>query len=144
MANNQPDEYDSPWKEVIETIFKTSWHSFFHKLMLRLTGREIMNLLTTKLQQIVRDAEIGMRRVDKLIKVWLQNGEEAWVLVHIEVQSKSQSSFAKRMYTYNYRIFDRYERQVASLAVLADDEQNWRPNSYRYTLFGCRASLEFR
>lgn len=143
MANNQPDEYDSPWKEVIETYFQDFMAFFFPQAHAEINWSRNYESLDNELQQIVRDAEIGMRQVDKLIKVWLQNGEEVWVLVHIEVQSKSQSSFAKRMYTYNYRIFDRYERQVASLAVLADDEQNWRPNSYSYTLFGCRASLEF-
>lgn len=31
------------------------------------------------------------------------------------------------MFVYNYRIFDRYDRPVASLAVLADDDPGWRP-----------------
>ncbi len=47
------------------------------------------------------------------------------------------------MYTYNYRLFDRYNRRVASLAVLGDDNPVWRPSEFGYTLFGCRASLEF-
>ena len=29
MANNQPDEYDSPWKEVIETYFQDFMAFFF-------------------------------------------------------------------------------------------------------------------
>jgi len=38
----------------------------------------------------------------------------------IEVQGRRDSDFAKRMFTYNYRLFDRYARPIASLAVLAD------------------------
>ncbi len=36
----------------------------------------------------------------------------------------------KRMFTYNYRIFDRYDRPVVSLAVLADPHPGWRPDGY--------------
>jgi hypothetical protein len=31
------------------------------------------------------------------------------------------------MYVYNYRLFDRYDRPVVSLAVLADASPTWRP-----------------
>ena len=31
------------------------------------------------------------------------------------------------MFVYNYRIYDSYDRPVASLAVLADDDPAWRP-----------------
>jgi hypothetical protein len=47
------------------------------------------------------------------------------------------------MYVYNYRLFDRYDRRVASLAVLTDDRPEWRPSTYVYELWGCRAGLEF-
>jgi hypothetical protein len=99
--------------------------------------------LDTELQQLEPDAEIGRRLVDKVAKVWLLDGEEAWVLVHVEVQGQYDSQFAERMYTYNYRLFDRHKKRVISLAVLADEQANWRPSSYRYQLGGCRVSLEF-
>jgi predicted DNA-binding ribbon-helix-helix protein len=47
------------------------------------------------------------------------------------------------MYVYNYRIFDRYNRPVASLAVLADDDANWRPADFHNMLFGCEAGIRF-
>lgn len=51
--------------------------------------------------------------------------------------------FARRMYIYNYRLFDRYNREVASLAVLADERPEWRPSAFHSTLWGCTAGLEF-
>ncbi|WP_416350934.1 Rpn family recombination-promoting nuclease/putative transposase [Rivularia sp. UHCC 0363] len=99
--------------------------------------------LEQELLQIVGEAEIGKRFVDKLVKVWKQNGEETWVLIHIEIQSQVDKEFAKRMYTYNYRIFDRYGKQVASFAVLGDTQESWRPKEYSYELWGSRASLQF-
>src|SRR5207253_5432946 len=59
---------------------------------------------------------------DKLFKVWLQEGDEVWLLIHIEVQGQAQAIFPQRMFVYNSRTFDRYNRAVVSLAVLADDQ----------------------
>jgi hypothetical protein len=47
------------------------------------------------------------------------------------------------MYVYNYRIYDRYRHPVASLAVLADEEEHWRPAVYSYEVWGSRAGLWF-
>ncbi|TLU82618.1 MAG: hypothetical protein FDX21_08785 [Chlorobium sp.] len=44
---------------------------------------------------------------------------------------------------YHYRIFDRYKRPVAILAVLADSHKNWKPTSYGFTVLGSKLSLEF-
>ena len=46
-------------------------------------------------------------------------------------------------FVYNYRIFDRYDKPVASLAVLADEHKQWKPTSYGYTVLGCKHTLEF-
>jgi len=72
-----------------------------------------------------------------------KNGQEAWVLMHIEVQGQPEALFPRRMYTYNYRICDRFDRQVASLAILADDSPSWRPDHFSYELWGSKAGLWF-
>ncbi|MDQ1327143.1 MAG: hypothetical protein QG641_423, partial [Candidatus Poribacteria bacterium] len=73
----------------------------------------------------------------------LRDGQESWVLIHIEVQSQRETNFAKRMYVYNYRIFDRHDRFVVSLAVLSDDNPLWKPNQFGYNLWGFRMEMEF-
>jgi hypothetical protein len=47
------------------------------------------------------------------------------------------------MFVYHYRIFDYYNRQVVSLAVLGDDRPNWRPDRFGYDLWGCDLSFRF-
>jgi hypothetical protein len=74
------------------------------------------------LRQVVRDAELGRRLADALVQVTLTSGEQRWIYVHIEVQGQRDADFAQRMFTYNYRLFDRYACPIASLAVLADDD----------------------
>jgi len=85
-------------------------------------GHEFKN---TELRQVVRDAELGKRFADTFVQVTLERGEQRWIYIHIEVQGQRDSNFARRMFTYNYRLFDRYARPIASLAVLADEDAGW-------------------
>jgi hypothetical protein len=100
-------------------------------------------MLDKELQPIVRQAKHGRRYVDKLVKVWLKDGQEKWLLIHIEVQGSKEGEFPKRMHVYNHRIFDRYGREVTSLAILADDDPDWRPNRYETARWGFRSLTEF-
>ncbi|MGA7875603.1 MAG: hypothetical protein WCA08_08060, partial [Desulfoferrobacter sp.] len=136
-------DYDSAWKEALERFFEQFVAFFFPQAHAGIDWSKGYEFLDKELRQVVRDAELGRRLADKLVKVWSKDGEEAWVLVHIEVQEAAERAFAKRMYIYNYRIFDRYDRKVASLAVLADSQPAWRPNGYGYELWGCRVGIEF-
>lgn len=38
-------------------------------------------------------AETGRRTVDKLAEIWRQDNQEAWVLVHVEVQTQPEAAF---------------------------------------------------
>jgi len=136
-------EYDSPWKEVLEGYFEEFMAFFFPEAHSDIAWTRGYEFLDQELQQVTPDAVLGPRRVDKLAKVWRTGGEETWVLVHVEVQSQEESEFAERMYVYNYRLFDRYRRRVASLAVLGDERAGWRPERFGYELWGCRVDLTF-
>ena len=144
MAISSPrQEYDSPWKEVIERYFPDFMRFFFPQAYAEIEWARPHTFLDKELQKIVGEAETGDRRVDKLVKVFLKDGGEAWLLLHIEIQGQQDDDFEKRMYIYHYRIFDRYNRQVVSLAILTDAHPNWRPEQYGYDRWGCRLSLDF-
>ncbi|MCP4752843.1 MAG: cytosolic protein, partial [Proteobacteria bacterium] len=99
--------------------------------------------LDKEFEKIERDAALGKRIVDKLMKVFLKNGAEAWLLIHIEIQGYYDTNFKTRMYVYNYRIFDRHNVEVVSLAVLSDDNPNYRPSEYRSERWGCKLHFQF-
>ncbi|NHZ72714.1 MAG: transposase [Aquificales bacterium] len=141
-STSQPD-YDSPWKEIIEQYFPEFMRFFFPQAYEEIDWSRPHTFLDKELQKIMREAETGNRRVDKLVKVFLQNGRETWLLLHIEVQGQWDGGFEERIYIYHYRIFDRYQKQVVSLAILTDDSPNWRPGQYGYDRWGCRLSLDF-
>lgn len=140
---NTATDYDSPWKEIIERYFPDFMAFFFPQAYAEIDWSRPYAFLDKELQQVVREAEVGARRVDKLVQVFLQDGQETWLLVHIEVQGQREAAFAERMYIYHSRIFDRYRRQVVSLAILTDDQLHWRSDHYRYERWGCRLSLDF-
>jgi hypothetical protein len=100
-------------------------------------------MLDKELQKVVREADVGRRHVDRLVKVWRKDGAEAWVLIHIEVQSQAEGDFPYRMYVYNCRLLNRYNRGIVSLAVLADEQPGWRPSRYQFSLWGCEAGLKY-
>jgi hypothetical protein len=141
-ANNQ-DDYDSPWKEGMELYFKELMQFFFPDIAARIAWKRGYEFLDKELQQVVRDAEIGRKHADKLVRVWSLENETFHVMVHIEVQSDKDPDFARRMYIYNYRIFDKSYRPVTSLAILADEVDSWRPGSYSSEQWGCKINFEF-
>jgi hypothetical protein len=137
------DTYDSPWKEMLDGYFADFMAFFFPEAHADIDWTRGYESLDQELQQIVRDAALGRRLADKLMQVWRRNGETQMVLVHTEIQGERDADFPKRMYTYNYRLFDRYDRPVVSLAILGDDSPGWRPDTYRQSLWGCQIGFQF-
>ncbi|AVH63991.1 cytosolic protein [Nostoc sp. 'Peltigera membranacea cyanobiont' N6] len=144
MTNTNPQtEYDSPWKQILQLYFEDFMLFFFPQAYREIDWTRQPEFLDKELEQVVRDAELGKRLADKLVKIYRIGGEESWILIHLEIQSQSESDFSERMFTYNYRIYDRYKRSVASLAILGDEQVNWRPNRFGYELFGTKVEFQF-
>jgi hypothetical protein len=101
-------DYDSPWKEALDGFFESFLALLFPAVYVEIDWTRGWESLDKEFQQVVREAEIGRRYVDKLVKVWTLGGAESWVLIHVEVQTTPEAEFPQRMYVYNYRIFDRY------------------------------------
>jgi hypothetical protein len=146
MNTQTIDDYDSPWKEILEGCFPDFMAFYFpdaHAQIDWTLGYEFKN---TELRQIVQEAEQGKGYIDALAQVTLKGHDhdrERWVCIHIEVQSQRDKDFAKRIYTYNYRLFDRYDRPIASMAILADSNKHWKPEHFAYEVLGCCHRLDF-
>ena len=137
------DDYDSPWKEAVEHYFPEFIAFYFPEAFAQIDWSKEHVFLDQELRAVVQDAELGKRFVDKLVRVTLLNGDEKWIYIHVEVQGTRQAEFAKRMFVYNYRIYDRYDKPVASFAVLADEHTNWRPDNFSYSVLGSETSIHF-
>ena len=137
------DEYDLPWKDMIESYFEAFMSFFFPEIHAEIDWSLGYEFLDQELSQVVRDAEIGKRLVDKLVKVWTRSGCETWVLLNIEVQSQEESNFSDRIFTYHYRLKDCYNVPIVNLVILGDDRSNWRPDTYQTRQWGCEVDFRF-
>lgn len=136
-------DYDQPWKEALTIYFESFLGLFFPEIHDSIDWSQPYRCLDKELEELVRDSEIGTRFPDKLFEVKLLNGQTQWILIHVEVQSQYDVEFTERIYRYNYRAFDKYNKPVVSVAILGDDRPNWRPSAYSYSLDGYRLLLEF-
>lgn len=134
-ANARVDN-DGAWKEILGTHLKDFVEFFWPEAYKDIDWSKKYEFLEQEFLQISISDASGKRNLDKLCKVYLLSGEEQWILLHIEVQHTSEDDFPKRMFVYFYRIFDRYDQKIASLAVLADANHSWRPDCYREKIWG--------
>src|SRR3990167_3798652 len=140
MIRNQSDV---AWKEILDAYFKDFVEYCLPELHELINWKKQWNSLDKELQAITKGADSGTRLLDKLFKVYLKDGREQWVLVHLEVQGKQDDDFPKRMFIYGYRIYDKYQQPVVSCAILTDDQKEWRPQRYKVGLAGSYLSGEF-
>jgi len=71
---------DSVWKEAIKSYFKEFMEFFFPKIAQDIAFEKGYEFLDKELEKIVQDAEVGKRFADMLVKVYLRNGDETWLL----------------------------------------------------------------
>ncbi|MCT7956096.1 transposase [Laspinema palackyanum] len=136
-------DYDAPWKEAITLYFEQFLKFFFPDIHRQIDWSQPYRSLDKELLELGRDSEVGTQFPDKLFEVKLINGNPLWILIHVEVQSQYVKDFSQRIYQYNYRAFDQYNKPVVSIAILGDDNASWRPTEYAYTLGEYQLKLHF-
>jgi hypothetical protein len=136
-------DQDSPWKETLHHFLQPVLAWFFPAVHDAIDWGRGYEALDKEFQQIVADARAGRGLADKLFKVWRRNGRELWLFIHVEVQGQVERRFGRRMFRYNVRCFELYDRPVVSLAILTDDDPNWRPKGFAYGAWGSRTGMRF-
>ena len=143
-SRKRVQEYDSPWKDTLQTFLPAFVLFFFPDIHTDIDWSRGYESLDKEFQKIARKAKVGKRIADKLFKVWLKDGTEHWLLIHIEIQGDAESEFPLRMYQYNSAARQLYNTEVISLAVLCDESPTWRPTTFAYGRWGCVMELTFR
>jgi predicted transposase YdaD len=123
---------DYLWKGILEDVFD-DFLRFMHP-----DADEIFDFgkgitfLDKELEQLFppESDESSLKIVDKLAKVYTREGSEEWVLIHCEVQGAYRDDFPRRMFTYFYRILDKYNKRVAAYAILTEKSMKERPDRY--------------
>lgn len=128
-----PNQDNTTPRKKDDTLLKAAFEELFPHL-LRFCFADAAKLFDFRKGFVFLDKELtelfpelikqgGNRFVDMLVKTFLKNGREEWILVHVEIQGGSIKNFLQRMFQYWYRIYDRYAVDVTALAIFTGNKQ---------------------
>ena len=89
-----------------------------------------------KEEQLSPKSRGGAKFADKLAKVYLKDGTEQWILVHIEVQGDAEEEFSLRMFRYFYRIYDRHGKPIVSIALMTGTDRKTGDGQFLLQAYG--------
>ena len=142
MSEPTPD-FDGAWKEATEFFLPQSLELMRPEIHRGIDWSRPPVYLDTELRKITPDAEHGRQLPDRLIGITRADADGEDALLHLEAQSQTDPQTPFRMYRYHTQLFELRGKEVVSLAILADDDPNWRPHCYQRELWGCRTRFEF-
>jgi predicted transposase/invertase (TIGR01784 family) len=120
-------DHDRLFKELLETFFEEFITIFFPELhrVINFSGLRFLQ------QELFTDVTIGDKhRVDLLAEVGL-HGEEGLILIHIESQAQYQEDFAKRMFIYFSRLYQKFNRKILPIAIFSYNTPHEEPDSFQ-------------
>ena len=110
-------DHDRLFKELIETFF-LDFVDLFLPDVGEYLDRESISFLDKELFTDVTSGE--SHEADLLVKGRFR-GEDAFFLIHIEAQSTKEMSFARRMFRYFARLYDKFDIPVYPVALFSYD-----------------------
>jgi hypothetical protein len=140
----RPISKDILWKGIIEDFFDEFLYFFYPEETDIFDFSKGFEFLDKELEQLMFPSSSKRRIADKLVKVYTKEGEEKWVLIHLEVQGYEDKQFAERMFTYYYRIWDKYHQKIAALALFTDDVENYRPDKFEMSFLDTSLNFTYK
>jgi hypothetical protein len=136
---------DALWKAILEDVFDDFLRFFVPNAEKIFDIERGFVFLDKELEQLFpsNQDEFNPKYVDKLVKVFTNEGNEQWILVHIEVQGATDKGFSKRMFTYFYRIFDKYQRPITAFAILTDRNKQFHPTRFEQNYLGTKLLYDY-
>ena len=136
---------DILWKAALEDLFDDFLKFFYPNAEQIFDLEKGFEYLDKELEQLFppEQNQYAPRYVDKLVKVFTQNRQEEWILIHVEVQGYTDQDFAKRMFQYYYRILDRYDKPITAFAIFADSGKNFHPKFYERAYLGTKVYYSY-
>jgi hypothetical protein len=139
-------KYDILWKGMIENVMEDLLLFVDPDIGKELDLERGFEFLDKELAEMYPDPEkpSNTRIVDKLVKVFLRDGSERWMLLHVEVQGKNDKNFARRMFEYFIRLFSKHGHPVTAIAVPTGKDGKEMPAAYEDRCLWMRARYEYK
>jgi predicted transposase YdaD len=138
-------KYDILWKGLLDEVFDDFLRFVFPKVEEELDLARGFVFLDKELGQMFPEPQkkSATRHVDKLVKVYKKDGEERWLLVHVEVQEKRDVLLPQRMFQYYYRIMDKHHHPITAVAVFTGVEGKKMPDRFEDRCLGTELVYKF-
>lgn len=139
-------KYDVLWKSVLEEVMKDLLLFVDPDIGKELDLARGFQYLDKELTEMYPQPTTPSRSrvVDKLVKVYLRNGSERWILLHLEVQGSYSKEFPKRMFEYFAKLFVKHGHPVAAIAILTGKDGSKRPGVFEDRCLWTSARYEYK
>ena len=150
-------DYDAIWKDFTRDFWRVILKDFIPDLYkaadlereAESLDKELHELLADDMvkdeDQINKQSKRSKRYVDNLLKIYLKDGSEEWVLLHIEIQGRGGEMISLRMFRYHCLIFMRHKRHPAAIAILTAKrpKKEGEPGIYSADMFGTKIEYNY-
>lgn len=144
-VSRKNNEMDGPWKFILSHFLQQFMELCLPAIADKIDWSKTYKNLNTEFQKLAVSSKNTKRIADMLFSVVMKDGENALVLLHLEIQSQKQDKFSYRMYHYHNLILDLYQKPIVSIALLLDEDPLWCPDCFeKKDLFGKEVYLYFK
>ena len=149
---NERRSEDELWKEFLSVSFYNMLRSVLPDMARVADRAKPVRFLETELRRLARftrrysaNPPDSRKFVDILAEVPLISGENAWILLHVEIQGRGgKENFPLRMHRYRCLLEGRFNRPVAGLAILVQPiPADQTEGIYRWEGYGSRVLYEY-
>ncbi len=135
-------KFDEVWKDVIEGIFQDFVCFYMPDLAEDIDFTKPSVFLDKEFSTIEINSEDRVRYLDKLVKIYMKNGDEIWALLHIDVQHANKDDFSLRMFKYFYRVLDKYNKKIVSQIIFTGN-YNYQ-KEFNYSFYNTELNYKYR
>jgi hypothetical protein len=135
---------DELWKVIVPILWDPFLRFCLEDLVDKIDFTRKPDFLDKELKRLMLRSKSKNRTVDFLMRIYFKDGTTKFFLLHIEVQGYPDPEFPKRVFQYYYRISDLLQEDIETLAVMIDDDPNWRPDEYVQKFGKTKVHFTFR
>ncbi|GBE93401.1 Rpn family recombination-promoting nuclease/putative transposase [Nostoc cycadae] len=111
-------DHDRLFKELISTFF-TEFIDLFLPAVAGDINKESIQFLP---EQLLVDVTAGDKKIIDLLAKVKYREKDTFFLIHVEAQSYTQQDFAKRMFKYFARLYEKYDLPIYPVVIFSFDE----------------------
>ncbi|MDR1579165.1 MAG: hypothetical protein LBS35_02310, partial [Synergistaceae bacterium] len=146
--NNEAQEprkdFDNLFKTVLRDYFWDGLKIFLPELYEDADRDKGFVLLDKELQKVTFDLGGGARHIDMLARITLKNGEDEFIICHLEVQNdKGGGDMSYRMYCYKEAIHLRYSKEPVGIAVMLTNRPRGEKKFYHSNVYGVEVTYKY-